>query len=114
MKLILAIAAVASALSASQASIEKENGALYQRHDWFALEERAAKGIVHDPLILGAIEAAFGEQKASADLYPLLTGRQAADARTWLAYLEMRRGNYSAAAAHIDASDPAGNDALAA
>jgi hypothetical protein len=89
--------------------------ALYKRHDWFALEKRITSGTISDPLILGATATALGDdEKARKYLEPLLTGKDAGEAHTWLSYIDMRKGRYREAAEHIEAANGNEHDPLAA
>lgn len=110
-----AVFLLSAALTAASPSSRPTDEALYKAHDWFSLRERADAGLVKDPLLLGATEAAFdNEAGAHAHLDPLLSGPNAPDAHTWLSYIDMRHGRYRAAAKHIQAAEPEADNALAA
>ncbi|AHE53537.1 aspartyl protease family protein [Sphingomonas sanxanigenens] len=114
MKSALLLLAVASAVAIAQAPVHQDDVALYEKHDWFTLRDRITAGTAKDSLAIGATAVAFGDEaKARAHLQPLLAGKQAAEAHGWLSYMDLRKGHYRAAAAHIAATDPSNPNPLA-
>ncbi|WP_182913880.1 retropepsin-like aspartic protease [Sphingobium terrigena] len=106
--------AVVATQAIAQTSIQQEDAALYERHDWFTLRDRIAAGIARDSLAIGATAVAFDDEaQARLHLEPLLKGKQAAEAHGWLSYMDLRKGHYRAAAAHIAATDPGNPNPLA-
>src|SRR6185312_17506725 len=92
---ILAVWLLFCASSAQVPAAPNSDADLYSKHDWFGLKVRVDADRVKDPLFVGAVAAAFREdEKAIKTLSPLVEGKSASDAQSWLSYIDIRNGHY--------------------